>query len=359
MKSTPWAVFAAMILTAALCAFSAGPASAQDRGNVFTVSGVSVDETAANSAAAQQQGLASAQRLGFQRLERRLTLPDEQARLTLPLVDGPALERMVLSVDVEQERRSGTRYLGRLTVRFDPNQVRTVLRSAGFTVVENRTAPVLVVPLAAGDVAPDTAALWRDVWSTSGYAQELAPVIVAPAELTGAPDWATAQPYARGEAAASAIYATLRVSGANLSASATEVSAAGGRDRGAVAATVGGAGDAVALRAALQTLADQINMRVQNDWKSRSTTSGPQRSRISATALYADEAAWERIKQALQGAAATMISEIRIEAVGREGALVSFTFTGQIDQLGAELNRRGVSLEQSPQGPVLRLSGAH
>ncbi|MES1201446.1 MAG: DUF2066 domain-containing protein [Pseudomonadota bacterium] len=359
MKSKPWAAFAAMILTAALCAFSPGPASAQDRANVFAVSGVSVDETAANSTAAQQQGLASAQRLGFQRLEKRLTTQDEQARLTLPNPDAATLDRMVLSVDVEQERRSSTRYLGRLTVRFDPNQVRTLLRSAGFTVLENRTSPVLIVPLAAQDVSPDTAALWRDVWSTGGYGQELAPLAVAPADLTGSADWTAAQPYARAEAASSALYVTLRTGGANIAASVTEVSAAGARDRGPVTATIGGAGDAAAQRAALQTLADQINLRVQNDWKGRSGAGTvQQRSRISATALYADEASWEKIKQALTAAATTMISEIRIEAVGRDGALISFTFTGQLEQLGAELNRRGVSLDQSPQGPVLRVAGA-
>ncbi|HVZ99758.1 MAG TPA: DUF2066 domain-containing protein [Caulobacterales bacterium] len=358
MKSTPWAVFAAVILTAALCAFSAAPASALDRSNVFAVGGVNVDETAANSAAAQQQGFASAQRLAFMRLARRLTPPEEQARIPMPQLDQAAIERMVVSVDVEQERRSGTRYLGRLAVRFDPAQIRNTLRSAGFTVLETRTAPVLVVPVATADVAPETAAAWREVWATGGYAQELAPLIVAPGDLTGAPDWAAAQPYARAEAAASALYVTLRVSGANATAAAVDVNAGGARDRGAISATIGGAGDAAAIRAALQSLADQTNARVQNEWKAQSAT-GPVRSRISATAIYADEASWERIKQALQGAAATMISEIRIEAVGRDGALISFTFTGRLEQLGAELNRRGVSLEQSPQGPVLRLSGAH
>ncbi len=63
-----------------------------------------------------------------------------------------------------------------------------------------------------------------------------------------------------------------------------------------------------------------------------------------------------QIKNALEGAAQTLISEIRIEAVGREGALVSFSFVGDRAQLEAELLRRGVSLQDSPQGPVLRVA---
>ncbi len=42
-----------------------------------------------------------------------------------------------------EERRSGTRYIGRLTVRFDPSGMRTLLRQQGLTVVDTRTAPVM------------------------------------------------------------------------------------------------------------------------------------------------------------------------------------------------------------------------
>jgi len=358
MKSTPWAVLAALILTAVLCAFPAQPASAQapaaGSDNIFRVQGVNVDETAATGAAAQQQGFASAQRIGFQRLVARLTSPDERARIPAPQPDPATLDRMVLSTDVEQERRSATHYIGRLTVRFDPLQVRALLRGAGFTLIETRTAPVLIAPVATSDVPADTLALWRDVWTNGGYGQELAPITVAPDALTGAPDWPTAQPFAASAGATSVLYATLHAQGPSLSATLTEVSAQGAVSRGSVSSQVNGA-DPTALRAALQTLADQANAQVQNAWKARSIAGQPARSRVSATALYDNEQQWEQIKQGLQAAATTLISEIRIEAVGRQGALISFTFTGQLDQLGAELNRRGVSLEQGPQGPVLRL----
>jgi hypothetical protein len=99
----------------------------------------------------------------------------------------------------------------------------------------------------------------------------------------------------------------------------------------------------------------QASELLQNDWKSRMATSGSQRARISATALYANQAQWQRIKSGLEGAAQTLISEIRIEAVGREGALVSFSFVGDRNQLVAELTRRGVGLEDTAQGPVLRV----
>lgn len=352
MKAMPLAAFAAFAL-AALCAFAPGVASAQVRDNVYAVGGVRVDETAANAAAAQQAGFAAAQRAGFARLVRRLTVPDELARIAMPAPDDATLERLVLSVDVEEERRSSTRYIGRLTVRFDPSGVRTLLRGYNLAVVDTRTAPVLVAPVVSGDVTPETAALWREVWAQGGFGDELAPLAVAPDALQGAPAWDSAAPFAQSAAAASVLYATLRVQGSTATAALVEIDASNRRDRGEVTARVNGS-DAAAMRAALASLADQANLRIQNDWKSRVAIGGGQRARISASALYTSQAQWERIKQGLEGAAQTLISEIRIEAVGREGALVSFSFVGDPNALAAELQRRGVRLEQTAAGPVLR-----
>lgn len=354
MKATPWAAFLAVFL-AALCAFAPGVASAQGRDNVYAVAGVHVDETAANSAAAQQAGFAAAQRLAFERLVRRLAPSTEVQSQGVPQVEPATLERLVQSVDVEEERRSATRYIGRLTVRFDPNGVRTLFRQYNLTVVDTRTAPVLVAPLVVDGTAPETAALWREVWERGGFGDELAPLTTAPAGLQGAAAWTTAGPYAQAAAAASVLYATLRVQGSTATAALVEVDAATRRDRGEVTARLNGT-DAAALRSALASLAEQASARIQNDWKTRVATGGSQRGRIAASALYADQRQWETIKDALEGAAATLISEIRIEAVGREGALVSFSFVGERTQLAAELARRGVTLEDTTQGPTLRVS---
>jgi hypothetical protein len=357
MQATPLAAFAAAFAVA-LCAFAPGAASAQGRDSVYVVSGIRVDETAANAAAAQQAGFAAAQRIGLQRLIYRLVPTADLAARSMPAADAldPMLvERLVQSVDVEEERRSSTRYIGRLTVRFDPAGVRSFLRQQNFTVVDTRTAPVLVAPLTAAGTPEEIAALWRETWEQGGFANELAPLAIAPATLQGAPAWDTAAPYAQQAAAASALYATLRMQGSTASAALVEVSGAQRRDRGEVTARMQST-EPAAVRAALATLAEQASMRLQDEWKARAAVGGAQRGRISASAIYSDQAQWERIKEALEGAAQTLISEIRIEAVGREGALVSFSFVGDEAQLAAELGRRGVRLEQGAIGPTLRVA---
>lgn len=354
MKATPWAAVTALFL-AALCAFAPGLASAQSR-DVYAVSGVYVDETAANAAAAQQAGFAAAYRLGYERLVRRITQPAETAARGLPAADDSALERMVLSVDVEEERRSSTRYIGRLTIRFNPELVRAHLSQQGLSIVDTRTAATMVAPIVAAGTPEETAALWRQVWAQGGFGNELAPLVVSAPELQGAPAWDIAAPYAQAAGTTSALFATLRVQGSTAAAQLVEVNASTRRDRGEVTARIQGT-DEAALRAALASLADQASTQLQNEWKARAVTPvGTQRGRISASALYSDQAQWERIKRALEGAAQTLVSEIRIEAVGREGALVSFSFTGEESQLVADLGRRGVRLENTAMGPTLRVA---
>ena len=296
------------------------------------------------------------QRTAYERLVRRLTAPNELVARGMPVAEGAALDALVLSVDVEEERRSATRYIGRLTVRFDPSGVRTLLRQQGLTVVDTRTAPVLVAPLVLSGVPEETATLWREVWAQGGFGDELVPLAIAPATLQGAPAWDSAAPFAQTAAAASALYATLRVQGSTATATLVEVDGNANRDRGEVTARIDGT-DAAAARAALASLADQASTRIQNEWKGRIATGGGQRARISVSALYGNQTQWEQIKDALEGAASTLISEIRIEAVGREGALVSFSFVGDRNQLVAELARRGIALADSANGPVLRVAG--
>jgi hypothetical protein len=354
MKFTP--VAAVFAVFAALCAFIVAPASAQGRDNAYAVAGVYVDQTAPNAVAARQAAFEQAEQRGFDRLVKRLTTPAQLAASPVSTPDQATLDRMTISTDIEEEHLSSTHYVGRLTVRFDPAQVRAVLAAQNLRVIDTRTAPTLAVPLAGEGVSADAQAAWREVWSNGGFQEELAPLAVAPASLQGTPDWRNAAPFAQAAAAASALYATLRVQGSTASAALVEVSAAGSQDRGAVNAQIAG-GDAASLRAALASLAQQASDIVQNDYKMRASVTGtPQTARVSASALYSDERQWQTIKDALGAASATLISQIRIEAVGRDGALVSFQFVGDRGQLVAELAHRGVLLQDSEMGPVLRVA---
>jgi Uncharacterized protein conserved in bacteria (DUF2066) len=346
-------------LCAAFCAVFTGPASAQQAPpDLFTVAGVRVDQSAANPSVARTQALAQAQRSAFATLVRRLTSPAEQASLALPQPDDPTLDRLVRGVDVEEQpRTSGTRYLGRFAVRFDAAGVRSLLQGAGFSVLESRGAPVLIVPVVAQATAlapgaPVVVDPWRQAWEQGGYAREILPLAVAPSSVTGAAEWATVQDAAAAVGASSGIFAVARVSGNTLVTDLIEVAPGGVRtNRGQVSAAIQG-GD-VGVPDAFRRLAEAVNAKLQTEFKGRPASAQTERAKMSVSALYSDMAEWSRVKEGL-GAAGALISEIRIEAIARDGALVSFMYAGSPTDLQEALRRFGLSLADSPQGPVLR-----
>jgi hypothetical protein len=336
-------------LAAALCVFIVGPARAD---GVYTVAGVKVDVTGATAADARAAGFAQAQKLAFDRLVKRLALPDEVSRLGAPELTDPQLEQIVSSVQIETERPIGPRYIGQLSINFDPGGVRKALRDRGLSAVDTRSAPILVVPQYAG--AADIAHQWTDAWANGGFTEELVPVAVPATSISGAPDWAEVASAAAAAGATTALYANARMVGSTMVADLVEVGAGGARrDRGAASVPVTAS---QGMGAALQALAEAVNARVQNDWKTRLATGGGQRARLTVSAFYANEGEWLRLKKGLEGAGKTVISGISIDAVSKEGAWVSFSYVGAKDQLAAELLRNGIALTDGPGGAVLKLA---
>jgi hypothetical protein len=346
-------------MLSALCALFVAPASAQEAvADLFTVAGVRVDETAADSRQAKAQAFARAQEIGFERLARRIASPESLALRGPPRLPTTALERMVIGLDIEGERFSGTRYIGAMAVRFDPTQARAALEGAGLQLAEARAQPLLVVPVSPPQegFGPDAiGTAWRAAWERGGYEHELAPLLIAPPGAGGPQaDWARVQPTAYQIGAAAALFATVQNSGSTATATLIEVGPNGRRiDRGSVTTPVGTDG----LDEAYRRLADAASARLQADWRAQAVqTATAVRGRLTASALYQSQADWTRIKQALESLAQGAISEIRIEAIARDGAVVSFAFPGAFERAVDEFRRRGLVLAETPQGPVMRVA---
>lgn len=337
------------VLAAAFCVLFTSPASAA---GVYTVSNIKVDVTGADPGSAREAGFARARQLGFDRLVKRLTIPDDVARLGAPQLTPAEIEQLVSSVQIEQERPSGSRYVGQLSLNFDPSGVRKTLRDRGLAVVDTRTAAILVVPQYQG--AADLASQWYDAWAKGGFGDELVPVSVAPNTLTGSPNWTAAAPFASAAGATSALYANARLAGASIVVDLVEVGANGARrERGPVTVPLASGDQA----GAFQRAAEASLALVQNEWKARlAVGGGGQKTRITVSAFYGNQAEWGRLKKGLEASAKTLISAVSIDAVAKEGSVISFAYVGSKDQLAAELLRNGVVFKDTPQGPTLRLA---
>ncbi|MEZ5935532.1 MAG: DUF2066 domain-containing protein [Alphaproteobacteria bacterium] len=135
---------------------SSGAAHAQTA-DLYTVSNIPVDATAADAVAARSRALEQGQREGLRRLLKRLVPASDHGRLP----DAATLnaDRYVQNFEIEGEQLSNTRYLADMTIAFDAERVRELLEAERLPFSEEVSPPVLVLPLFK---SPADTVLWPD-----------------------------------------------------------------------------------------------------------------------------------------------------------------------------------------------------
>jgi hypothetical protein len=134
--------FAALAL-ALWCVSSFAPAKAADE--LYTVSGVHVDASAASSAEAANIAIAQGRPKAWQVLYRRLTREEDWPRQ--PALDPATLVRLSRGYVPANERRSTTRYVADVTYEFNPEAVARVLRDANIAFTQQAVRRILLVPM--------------------------------------------------------------------------------------------------------------------------------------------------------------------------------------------------------------------
>ena len=146
-------------------AFAAGPAAAAVE-EVFAVADVAVDVTAETAAAASFQAIAAGQRRALDRLFRRITLSADYGRH--PDLGDDVIATLVQDLVIQEEKRSSTRYIAKLTFRFKRDEIRRLLRREGIPFSETRSKAVLVLPVyeaAGAQFLWDEPNPWRAAWN--------------------------------------------------------------------------------------------------------------------------------------------------------------------------------------------------
>lgn len=172
-------MLAGAVTVSALLAF---PAMAQD---IFTVTGVHVDESAETAAAARERALEIGQRLAFEEVVARITLPEDRAGLQIP--DTAEITNMVRDFGVSNEKTSSVRYIADMTVRFKDDELRRYLRFRDVSFAELQSKPVMIVPVyrTSGYVSLwDDPNPWREVWSRNIATSGLVPIKAPIGDLT-------------------------------------------------------------------------------------------------------------------------------------------------------------------------------
>lgn len=156
------------------------PAAADALHDVYTVSGVPIDATAASSRVARDQAIATGELRAARLLLERLALRRDYARL--PQINATDLNGLIEGFSVSNERTSAVRYLADLTVTFKPEAVRNLMAQSGIAIAETPSRPVLVLPVwrdeAGGGLKLfDETNPWRDAWMRIATGKGLVPLL--------------------------------------------------------------------------------------------------------------------------------------------------------------------------------------
>jgi hypothetical protein len=329
---------AALMFFAALLGSAALPARADVR-DVYTVRDISVDQKAASIVEARESAMSSARVAGARALFARITLPEDRAAAGGLAVDAALAARLAAAVDVQEETAGAGRYRGKLAVVFNPASVRAYLKSLNVAYIDTQAPLTLLAPVSANAaLAPG----WRAAFgSANNYA--LSPFVVATGGYAAASDWTALSAEVSGVNARRGALAELegrdgayRVKVSTVTASGTEL--------------VGTTATVPTLEAATRAASAALD----DAWKKSSIVRETARTAAQAEVLYTSLSEWNTLRGAL--AKSPLVSELKIRAIAREGAIVSFTYAGDLARLRSELSQRGLSVGEGD--GMLRLRSA-
>ena len=333
---------------------------------VFTVAGVPVDASSDSAANARPVALQEGQRRAFSQLLRRLTLYADHGRLPQP--NEALLNESVAGFEIDEERTSATRYIGRITVRFRPEAIRSLLQGEKLTYSEVRAKPVLLIPVwqtAQGSALWTGENPWRDAWKRRADLQALVPLLL-PEESAANP----LPPLDRLLAEAGRLRGFIEAQNAGeaLLIAATPVGQGGGQGVGQedgnmrieiYPAQSGPAWDANTaaleklepfvvsgrdVETALNNAVDALVLRFDNRWKNVTRLDFDHPASISAAAGFGGLAEWVKLREQLAGVAP--LRRFEVLRMSHRDAQLRLDFFGAPEQLTTAMAQRGLELRE-------------
>ncbi len=332
----------------------------------FTVSAVPVDATGQTAIEAQTIAISDGQLRAGQALIERLTLGGSGS-VTL---DTPTIAKLIRALEISNEKRSGNRYLGDITVAFNPSAMQSFLRSRNLEMISTQARERLVLPVLSG------APLWSDnpwlsAWQSSGYSHALTPVRSLTSSQGNATGITAAQILSKDRGALARLGQNFGVnqiliaetdeSGFNAKITDIALDTGQTRDLGNVSIDPKFLEQTNPLAQPLtgeshKHLAASIVNALEDDWKRSAVTVAQNAVTTTATILYGSHSEWQNLQTAINGSA--QIQDARLDVLSKDGALMTLTYGGDINRLRNELSFKGVDVRTDPKlGLVLARAG--
>jgi hypothetical protein len=333
------AVFLALLLL--------GGASRAAPEDAYTVGGIAVDATAESAAAAREKAIAEGQREAFRQLLHRLV--GQGAADRVQIADDAMLAGLVKDFAVEEERSSAVRYIARLRFGFDREAVRQLLLDSGVPFTEERSAPVVVLPVWSGGGAPtlwEEPNPWREAFAREERGDGLVPFLVPLGDVEDLGAINADQALNADPAALAAIagrYQAGEVLVAEAVPEGNRVSVVVRRFQdGALLST--DQVRAADVTAAVAAVTDPI----EQDWKARNLVGGGGEQTLTVSVPVASLKDWAEIRRRLQSVSS--LRSMSVRSLSRGLASIDITYAGDQRQLEFALAQRQLTLAPEAAG---------
>jgi hypothetical protein len=336
------------------------PRSAGADQNVYVAADIPVDITG-DIATLRDKAMLQAQRAGLQKVLASIASPDALKDLALPSDD--VITSWVQDFEIEEEKTSASRYIGRFTFRFMADPVRQFLAENNVAYAETVSKAVLVLPVYTSETG-DTE-LWgpTNPWLAAWAARQSQPGLVPIQTPVGdLPDTntITATQALAGDAARIQALADRYAAGEVIVAEAAmQPPTADGKRTLALSVVSYGAdqphsvkdqvtGDAANVDQLLKDGVEQVASLVQNSWKQENLVDPTQKATVSVHVPFSTLGQWVEIKRHL--AQVNLIKGVNLTNLSRTGADLQLTYLGDEVQFARALQQADLLITSSGEG---------
>ncbi len=341
------------LLTMLLLLFPAGAALAQ-AGQVYTATGIDVDITG-DIATLRDQAMLEGQRKALEQVLSDIAPADQAASLSLPSDD--VISGWVQDFEIEEEKLSATRYIGRFTFRFMAEPVQQFLAGNSVAFAQTQTRRLLVLPIYTDEAGNSSlwgpTNLWLGPWSVKAPNVSLVPMTLPTGDLSDSSTLSATQALAGDLPRLTALAERYGAGDVLVTEARASPPGADGKQTFAITATRYSreapqsfsdsvTGDAATIDELLAQSADRTIDWVQGAWKQANLVDASKQSRMTIEVPISTLKQWVDIKRQLGGVPS--LRSVQLVSLTRSLAVLDIGFLGDVVQFQRALAQQDLSL---------------
>ena len=357
-KIRKFASILAMAALFGLAGLAPTPAAAQQ--NVYVAAGIPVDLTG-DIATLREQAMLKAQRDGLQKVLSTIASAEDIKHITLPGDDE--ITSWVQDFEIEQEKTSASRYIGRFTFRFMADPIRQFLADQGVAYAETESKEILVLPVYTAETG-DTELWgptnpWFAAWASRQQQPGLVPIKTPVGDLPDTNAISATQALAGDRSRIQTLASRYAVGDVMVAEAALQPPSPDGKR--VLVLTVASYGAANVQNLKDQVVSDtgdvdqlmrdgvaKVAELVQNSWKQDNLVDPNMRATVQVHVPFSNQAQWVAVKRHL--AQVNLIKGVNLTRLSRSGADLELTYLGDEVQFIRALNQADLMITSSGEG---------